>query len=368
MLRKVRLVPFAFHVLLLAMKIYALPFIKLITTLLVWVFPSMSLAKDFKVIALFWSSTIEGQVAMKMGVEETLSQFNKKNSNNKIILKSFIAGDGKEGVKNQLEQFRLAIDSKPDLIIIQPTDNATMSASLKRANSKKIPVIAYDQFISGGQLLSFVTSDNYQAGSLNAEYIDSLFPSGKSIRIVLVEYPRVSSTSERVDGFFDQLKRLDRPFEVQARYEAVEPIGGLSVAKQILQQFPTPNSFDVLFTINDGGGISIVEELRKAGRLEIKHATVDGDPKSIENIKKSQMTVINSAQFCAEIGRQTAKLAISHLVNKETLPKKVLIPTFPVTKETLSRYDGWLGQMPTPFIKPWTKKKELWKSELKKLY
>ncbi len=49
------------------------------------------------------------------------------------------------------------IDQKVDLIIVQPTDNAALAKPLIKANKQKNPVVAYEQYILGGKLHSFIT-------------------------------------------------------------------------------------------------------------------------------------------------------------------------------------------------------------------
>jgi len=44
-----------------------------------------------------------------------------------------------------------------------------------------------------------------------------------------------------------------------------------------------------------------------------------------------------------------------------------LVPTFPVTAETLDRYPGWLGAIPEAFTKPWHSLQPTWSGELKVL-
>lgn len=301
---------------------------------------------------------------MRKGLEEVYTEFQSANPN-QLEVKTWIAGDGADGIKNQVKQFEEVIAWKPQLIIVQPTDNARLSDGLKAANRAKIPVIAFDQYITGGKLAAYVTSDNYQAGELNAEYIDSLFPPEKSLKIVIFEYPRVSSTIERVDGFLDTLRSLHREFKILRRYEAVEPVGGKKAALDFLNDYPEKGSVDVIFTVNDGGGTAIVSELVKSGRTEIVHATVDGAPDSVKNITSGKLTAVNSAQFCAELGRQSMRLGLAKLSGKE-IPKKLFVPTFPITKETLHLYQGWLGKMPSEFDKKWGKGgSKRWKPEFK---
>ncbi|NWF67095.1 MAG: substrate-binding domain-containing protein [Campylobacterales bacterium] len=326
---------------------------------------TLSFSKSSYTIAvLYWSMNIEGQVAMKNGLEKEFAKINSeatKHGKPTIELIRYIAGDGLNGIENQIKQFDEAISKKVDAIVIQPTDNAALSAGLKKANLAKIPVIAYDQYIVNGELASFITSNNYQAGFLNGEYVASKFRD-KEIKIVLVEYPHVSSTVERVDGFFDALDKSKVKYKILKRYQAVEPVSGKKAGIDILKDFPTKGSIDTVFSVNDGGGLAVVEELHKANRDEILVATIDGDPKSIENIKNSRLTQIDSAQFCGALGAEAIALAYKKL-NGETIAKQVLIPVFPITKETMELYHGWLSEFPKPFKKPWTSINPVWSPE-----
>ncbi len=321
----------------------------------------------YKIAALFWSMNIEGQVAMKKGVEAEVEKINKeaaKNGGKKIELIKFVAGDGEAGMEKQISQFEEAIKLKVDAIVVQPTDNAALSHSLIKANNAKIPVIAYDQYINGGKLDSFVTSDNYQAGFLNGEYISHKFKNKGTIKIAVVEYPHVSSTVQRVDGFLDALEKHKTPYRLVKRYEAVEPVAGKKVGKQILKDFPKNGSLDLVFTVNDGGGLTIAGELTKAKRTDIGVATVDGDPKSVEIIKNNGIILIDSAQFCGPMGGVALKAAYDKLEGKK-IAKEILIPVFPITQETIKLYPGWLGPIPQSFKKPWKSDSSIWQNTLK---
>jgi|GEM_PF-1106720 len=304
-------------------------------------FFQLSFAKPWTVPVLYWSMKIEGQVAMRKGFEEEINAYNAK-SITKIQLVPYVAGEGRSGVIKQVAQFEEVLKKKPDAIVIQPTDNSALAKGLQKANMEKIPVIAYDQYIVNGDMLSFITSDNYQAGLDNGDFIDSFYKKNQEIRIAVFEYPRVSSTTDRVDGFFDSLRQKGRKFRVLRRYEAVDPESGLRAVQEFLRDFPAKGSVDMILTVNDGGGLTIVKHLLEKKRSEIVHATFDGDPQSVENIKQKRMTVIDSAQFCAELGRESARTLISHL-KKEKVSLKKFIPTFPVTQKNVDSYPGWMG-------------------------
>lgn len=320
----------------------------------------------YRVGVLFWSMNIPGQVAMRAGLEARAEEINRvaaASGTRLVELICRVAGDGEAGIENQIRQMKELIDQKVDLLIIQPTDNVALSEGLQKANDKNIPVLAYDQYISSGRLAAFRTSDNYQAGWLNGEFIASLYSKSQVVRLILVDYPNVSSTVERLNGFLDALAKAEIQFKILQTYQAVEPVSGKQAAERILKDFPASGSFDVVFTVNDGGGLAIAEALFKAGRSEVLHATIDGDPDSVENIRQGRCTVIDSAQFCGPLGEEAMQAAYDLLLGKK-VPYHALVPVFPVTRETLSQYPGWKGPIPQGILKSWESLGREWSGSL----
>jgi ribose transport system substrate-binding protein len=323
--------------------------------------PDISI-KPVRVGVLYWSMNIPGQVAMRKGLEAEAARINENamSSNLRTVeLLPRVAGDGPEGIERQITQMYEIISISPDVIIVQPTDNAALAEPLREANRKGIPVVAYDQYISGGSLASFITSDNRQAGYLDGEYIASHFSSDVALKLILVEYPHVSSTVERLNGFLDALRDHGQPYAILKTYKAVQPDEGRQAGMDILKDFPVPGSIDVIFTVNDGGGLSVVDVLAESGRNEIVIASVDGDPASVSNIKAQRLTYIDAAQFCGPLGAQAMKTGYA-VATGHGVAKHILVPVFPITKQTLELYPGWLGPIPKSFRKPWTANEPVW--------
>jgi len=324
-------------------------------------------AKELQIAVLYWSMNIPGQVAMRKGLEAEVERINKTANAEglpSVRLEIRVAGDGEAGINNQIRQMEEMVAMGVDGLVVQPTDNAALATPLRAANKAGIPVVAYDQYISGGTLAAYRTSDNHQAGYLDGEYIASKFPADKEIRLILVEYPQVSSTVERVNGFLDALMENKRQYKILKSYFAVEPLSGEKAGRDILLDFPQPGSIDVVFTVNDGGGLAVVNVLAAAGRSEIMVATIDGDPSSVYNIMGGRLTVIDAAQFCGPLGAEAIKAAYSLLTGHKT-PYHALVPVFPVTLETLENYPGWQGPVPSSFLKPWKSNTPQWQGDLK---
>lgn len=324
-------------------------------------------AKEYRIGVLYWSSNIPGQVAMSKGLEAEARKINAlatEKNRPTVKLEIRTAGDGANGIENQIRQMKELIRAKVDLLIVQPTDNAALTEPLRMANKAGIKVVAYDQYISGGTLAAYRTSDNYQAGYLDGEYIASKFSKTKELRVVLVEYPHVSSTVERVNGFLEALEQAGQKYRVLKSYTAVEPVSGGKAGETILKDFPARGSIDVIFTVNDGGGLVVVDKLAKAGRNEIMVATIDGDPASVKNIREGRLTVIDSAQFCGPLGAEALKAAYA-LLNGDKPSYHALIPVFPITRETLKQYPGWMGPIPPAFTKPWNSPVPQWNGAMR---
>ncbi|RDH83096.1 MAG: sugar ABC transporter substrate-binding protein [endosymbiont of Galathealinum brachiosum] len=322
--------------------------------------------KKIHIGVLYWSMNIPGQVAMRDGLELEADMINDRSLSNglpRVELLKRVAGDGQKGIEKQISQMYELIKLKPDAIIVQPTDNVALVDPLREANRQNIPVIAYDQYISGGELSGFITSDNEQAGYLNGEYVASHFPDDQKIKLILVEYPHVSSTVERLNGFLDSLSDHGQLYEILKTYKAVQPEEGRRAGLSILKDFPEHGSIDVIFTVNDGGGLSVVDALVSGGRDEIMVVSIDGDPESVKNIQAGRLTQIDSAQFCGAIGSE-AMISGYKVATNQPVKKHILIPVFPVTIKTLSLYSGWSGDIPQSFRKPWTANDPIWTGKI----
>lgn len=320
----------------------------------------------WRVGVLYWSADIAGQVAMRQGLEQQVQRINQQAQTQGLPgmeLLVEVAGNGPQGVERQINQMQRMVAQRLDAIIVQPTDNAALAAPLRAANQAGIPVVAYDQYIRGGKLAAYVTSDNRQAGYLGGEYLAAQFAPGYTLHLVLVDYPMVSSTVERLNGFLDALRDQGRKVQVLKTYRAVSPEEGRQVGDAILRDFPHTGSVDAVFTVNDGGGLPVVEALYRSGRHEIAVATVDGDPASIDNLRHQRLTRINAAQFAGPMGALAASTTYA-LLRGEKVPAQQLVPTFPVTRETLARYPGWAGPIPADFDKPWPSKTPRWQGQV----
>jgi ribose transport system substrate-binding protein len=322
----------------------------------------------YRVGVLYGSEHLPSHMAMRRGLETTVEKINhqaRDNGHRTIQLIPHVAGDGPDATDKQIRQMTALLGQKPDLIIVQPLNSATLSLELLRANRENIPVVAFDQHINGpGKMACFLGPDNFQAGFNCGEYIAHRFGTSNTLSVILVEYPPVAASVDRVNGFLRGLKAQKQPFQIARTYEAFDPVAGKKAANMIRRQHPMPSSIDVVFTVNGGSSLGVVEELLYGGRNEIALATVGGDPASVENIRNGNLTVIDSARFCWHLGAKAMLAGLQLLEGNQDLPRTILLPVFPVTEETLDQYHGWYGDIPEDFTKPWDSTEPEWRWEM----
>ncbi|MFP5504508.1 MAG: sugar ABC transporter substrate-binding protein [Candidatus Sericytochromatia bacterium] len=315
---------------------------------------STSASAPFEVGVVYWSMNIPGQVAMRRGLEAEAKQINRENPTRPVRLLPHVGGEGDAGVARQRAAMRELIARKPDAIIVQPIDSAALSKPVQEANAAGIPVVAYDQYVLKGKLACYLTSDNALAGRLDGEYLAHRFRDrtpAHPLRLVIVEYPYVSSTVDRVDGLLTALTDSRVPFEIVARYEAVEPASGREAGRRIAERHPK-GSIDAVFCVNDGGGSGVLAALKQAKRQDLVLATIDGDPAMVAEIRRGGMVGIDTAQFCGPLGAESMRWTY-RLLRGEKVPRQVLVTVFPITRESVGAYPGWLGPIPETIRAPW---------------
>ena len=76
-------------------------------------------------------------------------------------------------VENQVSQIENMITKGVDILVIASIDGEALTEVLNQAESREIPVIAYDRLIMNSNHVSYyATFDNFQVGVLQAEYVE----------------------------------------------------------------------------------------------------------------------------------------------------------------------------------------------------
>jgi ribose transport system substrate-binding protein len=239
-------------------------------------------------------------------------------------------------LKRQIEQLNRFIDMKVDLIVLTAVDPEAVRPVVARARAAGIRVLAVD-VVAGGVDLTVMT-DNVQAGRMACEVIAERLK-GRG-RVLIVNGPRMSSVTDRVEGCRQVLGRHPGLTLLSSDRDAGGSTpGGFATMTELLDRFP---AIDAVFTINDPTALGAERAAFQAGRREFFIVSVDGSPTVVARMRSGGSLI--AASVAQRPALQASKaVAIGHdLLNgaPEPLEKTILIPPFVVTPQTTQWPEG----------------------------
>ena len=265
--------------------------------------------------------------AWKTGIENTL-----KGQQNV----SFQALDAQMKAEIQVTMMDDFINQGYNAIILQPIDAAALTASVKKAESKGIPVITLNTDTKLPHA-ACVTMDDEGAGYMVGEQIGKAL-GGKGNVAIIQSPPGAQAGVEREKGFRTAMAKL---------FPEIKIVGAQNAAWNKDKSIEVMNSFlqvnkqlDAVFAVNDNMAEGAMIAAEAAGRLnQIKIWGVNGQKSTLVLIEQGKIT--GTAYTNAyDQGATAAKYALDLLSGAKKKGDKtdiVTIPPFAATKESVAQ-------------------------------
>ncbi len=211
-----------------------------------------------------------------------------------------------------------AVASKPDAILIAPTDVKAMQAPLASAAAAGIKIVLVDTTVNDPSFaVSQVASDNLGGGKAAFDAIKGLAPNGGKVLVISVD-PGISTTDARVKGFEDAAK-ADSSFEyLGVQYSHNDPATAAQLVTAALQKDP-----DIvgIFATNLFAAEGSATGIQQAGKKDqVKIVGFDAGPDQIKALKDGVVQAL-VAQQPATIGTDGLNQAVLALDGGQTTPK-----------------------------------------------
>lgn len=233
------------------------------------------------------------------------------------------------------------IASGIDILILAPVDASAIVPSVESCNAKGIPVICVDCGADGGDLLTFVESDNHNAGVLCGEYMaEQLNGSGK---ICITNSPGGSAARDREEGFREVIAKYPG-IEILDAQESVSQTRGQEIGDTWAIAYP---DLDGVFCIDDNSGLGVESAMELAGFDDLVICSVDGSSTAASHILDDSMLYdATAAQQPILIAVYAMEAAEAYFDGKaDTIEPYIQIPVFMVTKDNAQDYlDGKLTE------------------------
>ena len=196
-------------------------------------------------------------------------------------VKAWFVGPDKYDPQAQQQEFQKAVRAKAAGILVSPADPALMKGDIDAAIAAGIPVITIDSDSPDSKRLTFIGTNNYQAGIMGGKVAVSQMH-GKG-NVVVFSMPNQSNLEERLhgyrDAFADSQIKIVRVVDIKG-----DPVVAFDTATQIVGK--ERNKVDGFVCLEALAGKEVASVL---DRYNVKGKTVvamDTDPDTLNWIKK----------------------------------------------------------------------------------
>jgi ribose transport system substrate-binding protein len=222
-------------------------------------------------------------------------------------------------VDKQIDMLSAALARKPSAIGIAALDSQAAIPLLKKAQTAKIPVIAFDSGVDSNIPLTTAATDNKAAAAAAADKMAELI--GNEGEVAVVAHDQTSRTGvDRRDGFVDRIKsKYPKIKIVTIQYGGGDQLKSTDLTKSILAAHPNLKG---IFGTNEGSAIGVINgcrEMKMNGKVVI--VGYDSGQKQIDAIRNGDEAGAIT-QNPIGIGYDTVQAAVNALKG-EKLPKVI---------------------------------------------
>ena len=210
------------------------------------------------------------------------------------------------------------VATKPDAILIAPTDVKAMQTPLKVAADKGIKVVLVDTTLSDPSgAVSQISSDNVAGGAEAFKAIQQLVPGGGEVLVVNVK-PGISTTDQRQQGFADAAKADPKFKYVGTQFDQDQASTAAQVTLAALQKNPGIVGIFAANLFSAEGAATGVRQAGKSGKVKI--VGFDAEPDEVQALQQGTVQAL-IAQSPYTIGTDAVDQAYAALTGKTTTPK-----------------------------------------------
>lgn len=202
-------------------------------------------------------------------------------------LQAEVSGPDVYDPKEEVAAFERAVDKKPAGILVSAADAKLLQPAIDSAIAKGIPVVTMDSDAPGSKRITFIGTNNYQAGQMGARVAAKAL-NGKG-NVVVYTMPGQANLEERLEGYktvFAQspgikiIETVDVKGDPRIAFDKTE--------EMIDKGSPKPDAFVCLEATACPEVAEVLSRKKVTGKVVV---AMDTDPSTLEWIQKG---VINA--------------------------------------------------------------------------
>jgi ribose transport system substrate-binding protein len=258
-----------------------------------------------------------------------------------------------DDLKEQIDVVQSFVAQGVSGIVLAPLSDKGLVGSVKAAKDAKIPVVIFDSDLQGSDWVSFVATDNYEAGKLAGDALAGERKDSASAKLAMLRYQEGSaSTSNRERGFLDAVRaRTGITVVSDNQYGGATVESALKASENLLAaQKADSGGLKGVFAPNESTTFGMLLALRKA-KLEgkIRFVGFDSSHKLLDGVRQGHVDAL-VVQNPFYIGYLAVKTMVRHL-RGETVDKRIDTGAKVVTKENLDTPE--IKELVAPDLRKW---------------
>jgi ribose transport system substrate-binding protein len=228
------------------------------------------------------------------------------------------------------------IASRPDALLVAPTDVQAMQQPLQQAADAGIKVVLVDTTTNDpSYAASEIASDNEGGGRAAFDAIKALRPEGGKVMVMNID-PGVSTTDARAKGFEEAVKEDSKFQYVGVQYSHNDPATAAQLIGAQLQKDPDLVGVFATNLFSAEGSATGVRQAGKSGQVQV--VGFDAGPNQIKALREGTVQAL-VAQDPGLIGKFGVDEAVTALDGGENT-KKVQTGFTIITRENLDGDGG----------------------------
>ncbi|BDH62834.1 ABC transporter substrate-binding protein [Lysinibacillus sp. PLM2] len=227
-----------------------------------------------------------------------------------------IVGPSSEAeIIQQVNMLEDQLSQQPDAIVVSPTQPDTVIPVLEDASSQGIPVLLIDSDADFEGKVTFIGTENYDAGQEAGKEIASKLQPGDKVVLIAGALGN-PATDARIKGAKDALEEAGMVIAAEQPADS-DKAKAMSVMENILE---AENDIKAVFSANDDMAIGVLRAV-EAANLDIIIYGTDGTEEAVQSIIDGGLTG-TIAQNPYNMGYEGVKNALA-AANGETVEERI---------------------------------------------
>lgn len=217
---------------------------------------------------------------VRAGIREAATEYN--------IEPAIVGPRWERDIDRQIEILDHVIDQSPDAILLAASDYHRLVPLAERAAAEGITIVTLDSALNSDVPVSFVATDNVEAGMKAGREIDGLVPADRPIAIVS-HIPEVATAIDREQGVREALAHRAPRLILGTFFSENEPDRAYSITRELVADHPDLGG---IVALNENSTVGVGRALRDLGVY--RQVRLVGFDNSTEEIQFLEQGVIHA--------------------------------------------------------------------------